>query len=85
MKKLRDEHAVLVLQSAVKEITAEGVVALTKEGEQLVPADTVVVATLASQQQLADARKQIYTLGDAITPRRGSSAIFDGYRLGMRL
>ena len=85
MKKLRDEHAVLVRNAKVKEINAQGVVAETKEGEQLVEADTVIVATMAPMQELADAKKRIFTIGDAIVPRRGASAIFDGYKLGMRL
>jgi len=85
MKKLRDEHAVLVRNAKVKEIKAQGVVAETKEGEQLVEADTVIVATMAPLQELADAKKRIFTIGDAIVPRRGASAIFDGYKLGMRL
>ena len=85
IKKLRDEHAVLVKNADVKEITEKGVVAATKEGDKLVEADTVIVAMMVAKQELADAKKRIYTVGDSITPRRGSSAVFDGYKLGMRL
>ncbi|MBI5527764.1 MAG: FAD-dependent oxidoreductase [Deltaproteobacteria bacterium] len=85
MKKLKDEHAVLVHSASVKEITAAGVVVQTPEGEATVEADTVVIAQMKSEQELADAKKKIFTIGDAITPRRGSSAILDGYRMGMRL
>jgi NADPH-dependent 2,4-dienoyl-CoA reductase/sulfur reductase-like enzyme len=85
MKKLKDEKAVVVNNASVKEIKAGGVVIDTPEGERLVEADTVIVAQMAAEQELADAKKRVYTVGDAITPRRASSAIFDGYKLGMRL
>jgi 2,4-dienoyl-CoA reductase (NADPH2) len=85
MKKLRDENAVVLRQTDVQEITPDGVVVVTKEGEQKVEADTVIVAHMKANQELSDAKKRIYTIGDAITPRRGSSAIQDGYKMGMRL
>ena len=85
IKKLRDDHAVLVKNAEIKEITDQGVVAATKDGDKLVEADTVIVAMMVARQVLADAKKRIYTVGDSITPRRGSSAVFDGYKLGMRL
>jgi 2,4-dienoyl-CoA reductase (NADPH2) len=85
MKKLKDEHAVVVTNASVKEITPQGVIVETLEGERLVEADSVVVAFMKAQQELAGAKKKIYSVGDAITPRRGSSAILDGYRMGMRL
>jgi 2,4-dienoyl-CoA reductase (NADPH2) len=85
MKKLKDEKAILHRNTDVQEITADGVVIVTKEGEQKLEADTVIVAYMTAERELSDAKKRIYTLGDAITPRRGSSAIYDGYKMGMRL
>ncbi|MBI5481164.1 MAG: FAD-dependent oxidoreductase [Deltaproteobacteria bacterium] len=85
MKKLKDESAVLVMDCDVQEITDRGVLVRGPGGEKLVEADTVVVATMKANTDLAHAKKKIYSVGDAITPRRGSSAIFDGYKLGMRL
>ena len=85
MKKLRDEKAIMHRNTDVQEIVADGVVVATPEGEQKVEADTVVVAYMTSNRELSDARKRIFSLGDAITPRRGSSAIQDGYKMGMRL
>jgi 2,4-dienoyl-CoA reductase (NADPH2) len=85
MKKLKDDHAVLVSAAAVKEITDGGVLVASPDGERLIEADTVIVAQMSSVQELADAKKKIYTIGDAITPRRGSAAILDGYHMGMRL
>ncbi len=85
MKKLRDEAAVVLRNTDVQEITADGVVISTAEGEQKVEADTVIVAYMKANQELSDAKKRIFTIGDAITPRRGASAIQDGYKMGMRL
>ncbi|MFH1131155.1 MAG: FAD-dependent oxidoreductase, partial [Pseudomonadota bacterium] len=85
MKKLKDEKAVVVKNTDVKEITSSGVKVSSPEGETTIEADTVVVSYMKSNQDLANARKRIYTIGDAITPRRGSSAILDGYKMGMRL
>jgi 2,4-dienoyl-CoA reductase (NADPH2) len=85
MKKLRDDKAILHRNTDVQEITADGVVIVTPEGEQKLEADTVIVAYMTAERELSDAKKRIFTLGDAITPRRGSSAIYDGYKMGMRL
>jgi 2,4-dienoyl-CoA reductase (NADPH2) len=85
MKKLKDDNAVLVMDCDVKEITDRGVLVKTRPEEQLVEADTVVVATLSAEQELAEAKPRLFTIGDAISPRRGASALLDGYKLGMRL
>jgi 2,4-dienoyl-CoA reductase (NADPH2) len=85
IKKLRDEKAIIHRNSDVQEITDDGVVINTPEGEVKVEADTVVVAYMKSVSELSDARKRLFNLGDAITPRRASSAIYDGYKMGMRL
>ncbi|MFC1609499.1 FAD-dependent oxidoreductase [Myxococcota bacterium] len=85
MKKLKDEKAIVLKNSDIREITDKGVIVDTADGEKLVEADTVVIAFMKANQELVDAKKRIYSLGDAITPRRGSSAIQDGYRMGMRL
>jgi 2,4-dienoyl-CoA reductase (NADPH2) len=85
MKKLKDDRAIVHRNTDIQEITDDGVVISTKEGEQKVEADTVIVAYMKAEDELSDAKKRIYTLGDAITPRRGSSAIADGYKMGMRL
>ncbi len=85
IKKLKDEHAVIVKNTTVKEITDGGVIIDSPDGEKLVEADTVIVATMKPNDELSDAKKRIYTIGDAITPRRGASAIIDGYKMGMRL
>jgi 2,4-dienoyl-CoA reductase (NADPH2) len=85
MKKLRDDKAVVLHLTSPLEITGEGVVVDGPQGQQLVAADTVVVATMKPNEELATAKKRVYTIGDAITPRRAASAIVDGYKMGMRL
>ena len=81
----------------VKEITDTGVVAdwtivdrKTKEKQefknQTVPADTVILATLAPNKELGygSFRGDTAMIGDSVWVRRGIDAIQDGYRLGMR-
>ncbi|MBW2524824.1 MAG: FAD-dependent oxidoreductase [Deltaproteobacteria bacterium] len=85
MKKLKDEKAAVVRLSEPREITERGVVIDGPDGEQLIEADTVIIAYMKSNDELSSAKKRVYSLGDAITPRRGSSAIQDGYKMGMRL
>jgi len=85
MLKLKDEHAVVLKSALVREITERGVLIDTPEGEQLLEADTVVMAYMQAEQELANAKKPTYVIGDAISPRRAAGAILDGYRMGMRL
>ena len=81
----------------VIEITDEGVLASwtlvdrkTKEKqkfkEQLVPADTVILANLVPNKELGYGafKGDVSMIGDCVWVRRGIDAIQDGYRLGMR-
>ena len=81
----------------VKEITDDGVLAdwtivdrKTKEKqkfkEQIVPADTVILAKLVPNKELGYGayKGDISIIGDCLWVRRGIDAIQDGYRLGMR-
>jgi len=81
----------------VKEITDKGVVAdwtivdrKTKEKQefkdQTVPADMVILATLAPNKELGygSFKGDTAMIGDCVWVRRGVDAIQDGYRLGMR-
>jgi len=81
----------------VKEITDNGVVASwtivdrkTKEKQefkdQTVPADTVILATLAPNKELGygSFKGDTAMIGDCVWVRRGIDAIQDGYRFGMR-
>lgn len=84
--KLKEGGSVHVNKAKVLGIEDEGVRILAPEGEQVLPADTVILAEMTEVNDLVGARKrEVYVAGDAIQVRRGNSAINDGYRLGMRL
>ena len=81
----------------VKEITDKGVKAdwtivdrKTKEKQpfkdQIVPADTVILARLVPNAELGYGafKGDTSMIGDCVWVRRGIDAIQDGYRLGMR-
>ena len=81
----------------VKEIRDDGVLAnwsifdrKTKEKQkftdQIVPADTVILATLIPNKDLGYGayKGDISMIGDCMWVRRGIDAIQDGFRLGMR-
>jgi 2,4-dienoyl-CoA reductase (NADPH2) len=56
-----------------------------KDGDLEIEADTIILADMSPVNALSRARKGVFTIGDALTPRRGNSAILDGYKMGMRL
>ena len=85
MSKLKEGKVALVGFAKPKEITATGIAVETPDGEKLVEAETVILAEMHSVNDLAKARKGVYVIGDALTPRRGNSAVLDGYKMGMRL
>jgi NADPH-dependent 2,4-dienoyl-CoA reductase/sulfur reductase-like enzyme len=85
MSKLKEGHVVQVAFAKPKEISAKGVVVETPEGERLIEAETVILAHMHSANDLGQARKGVYVIGDALRPRRGNSAVLDGYKMGMRL
>ena len=81
----------------VKEITDDGVIASwtivdrkTKDKQkfvdELVPADTVILANLVPNKDLGYGafKGDVSIIGDSMWVRRGIDAIQDGYRLGMR-
>jgi len=80
-----------------KEITDKGVLAdwaifdrktkkKDKFTDQILPADTVILATLVPSKDLdyGAYKKDVSKIGDCLWVRRGIDAIQDGYRLGMR-
>lgn len=89
-KKLKEGKVNVLTETEVKGITDEGVVAVTPDGKEVVlPADTVVIATMRAKKELVEPLKamcnEVYTIGDAVTPRRARHAIQDGYLTGMRI
>ncbi|MGD2090346.1 MAG: FAD-dependent oxidoreductase [Candidatus Aminicenantes bacterium] len=85
MKKLKEGNANRIAFAKPKEINEKGVLVETQDGEKLIEADTVILADMAAVNDLSKAKEGVYTIGDAMIPRRGNSAIQDGYRIGMRL
>jgi 2,4-dienoyl-CoA reductase (NADPH2) len=84
--KLKQGGAVFMAKTQVLEVTDGGVKVSTPDGEQLLEADTVILAAMSKVDGLVGARKKdVYVLGDAREVRRGNSAINDGFRLGQRL
>jgi 2,4-dienoyl-CoA reductase (NADPH2) len=83
--KLKEGKAVIVTQADIREITDAGVKVKTPDGEQLIEADTVILAEMEENNSLSRARSGVQTIGDALIVRRGNSAILDGYRMGMKL
>lgn len=85
MKKLKEGNVNRIAFAKPKEITDKGILVETPEGEQLIEADTVILADMFPVDDLSKAQKGVYTIGDAMITRRGNSAILDGYKMGMRL
>lgn len=84
-------------QGRVEEITDDGVVASwiitdrkTKKTKEFksrkIPADTVILATLAPNREIGYNvfKGDVSMIGDCLKLRRGLNAIQDGFRLGMR-
>ncbi|MFC1849311.1 FAD-dependent oxidoreductase [candidate division CSSED10-310 bacterium] len=95
--RLKQANVQQLTYGKVKEITDQGVVAdwtivdkKSKKTEQFkdqtVPADTVVLAKLVTNEELnyATYKGDTAKIGDCLFVRRGIDAIQDGYRLGMR-
>ena len=92
MTKLKEGKVVRVGHARPKKINEKGIVVETAEGEKQIEADTVVLADMnpttplvTARKSLAHTRKGLHVIGDALQPRRGNSAILDGYKMGMRL
>jgi 2,4-dienoyl-CoA reductase (NADPH2) len=88
MKKLKEGNVVQMVQSAVKEIRdKEVVVEGPEKKETTVPADSVILANLVPNKEVGYGKyaKDVYMVGDCIIVRRGTAAIRDGYKMGMRV
>ncbi len=88
-KKLKEGNVQELRSSTPQKITDEGVVVKTPEGETTVPADTVIYAQLQPNRDLIDVLEEkgmeYHIAGDAYAPRRGSHAVNEGYRMGMKI
>ena len=88
MKKMKEGNVAQVTQSVVKEIRdKEVVVEGPDKKETTIPADTVVLANLIPNKEIGYGKyaKEVYMIGDSVLVRRGTAAIRDGYKMGMRV
>ncbi len=88
MKKLKEGKVAQVVQSTVKEIhDKEVIVEGPDKKETTIPADTVILAKLVPNKELSYGKyaKNVYMIGDCVLVRRGTAAILDGYKMGMRV
>ena len=86
MKKLKEADVKQYTRHKIKEFTPAGVVAEDPQGAEVtIPADTIVLANIVSNNELKLKKDNAYTIGDAVVPRRANAAIHDGYRLAMTL
>lgn len=87
MKKLKGAGVQQFTKHKIQKLSSEGVVAEDPEGQVVtIPADTIVLANMAPNNELKLKKEgKVYTVGDAVTPRRSSAAVHDGYRLAMTL
>lgn len=90
VKMLKGHKVNMFTESRVTEISDAGVTIQGPGGQStVVPADTVVCATMQSNKELIEpldmACSELHTIGDASTPRRAHNASLDGYRVGMQI
>ena len=88
MKKLKEGNVAQIAQSTAKEIRdKEVVVEGPDKKETIIPADSVVLANLIPNKELTYGKyaKDVYMIGDCVQVRRGTAAIWDGYKMGMRV
>jgi len=87
---LRENKVTTYNDCDIEEITDDGVIVKTYDGYKFpVKADTVVCAERKVNDSLRDVVQrnsiELFTVGDAIVPRTLSSAVHDGYRIGIRV
>jgi 2,4-dienoyl-CoA reductase (NADPH2) len=90
MKRLRLMGVELRPNTKLLEITDDSVVVETEEGEQTIPADTVVMAVGAVSvddlaREVGGDRVEVITIGDAREPRKIADAILEGFEAAVNL
>ena len=90
VRMLKGHKVQMFTQSKVEAISDEGVTVVGPDGQKtVVPVDTVVLGTMQSNKELVEplefACGELYTIGDASTPRRAHNAALEGYRTGLRI
>lgn len=87
---LRDNRVPTYNDSEVEDITDDGVTIRTYDGYRIpIKADTVVCAVREANPGLKEVVQEngieLFVIGDALVPRNLSSAVHDGYRIGIRV
>jgi len=87
---LRDNRVATYNDSEIEEITDDGVTIRTYDGYRIpIKADTVVYTVREANPGLKDVVQEngieLFVIGDALVPRNLSSAVHDGYRIGIRV
>ena len=80
----------VITKAEVTAITDEGVKVRIDDQEQLIPADTVVLAMGSKANnrlftEISDKVAEVYLIGDAQKPRKTLDAIHEGFELGCRI
>jgi 2,4-dienoyl-CoA reductase (NADPH2) len=75
---------------AIEEVNETGIIVKTYDGYRWpVTCDTVIVSEREANSSLKQAVQsegiELFVIGDALVPRNLSSAVHDGYRIGMRV
>ena len=85
---MKEGNVTQVVLSMVKEIRdKEVLVEGPDKKETTIPADSVVLANLVPNKEVGYGKyaKDVYMIGDCVMVRRGTAAIRDGYKMGMRV
>ena len=87
---LRQNKVMAYNDCDIEEISDGGVMVKTYDGYRFpVACDTVVVTEREANAGLKDAVQaegiELFVIGDALVPRNLSSAVHDGYRIGLRI
>jgi 2,4-dienoyl-CoA reductase (NADPH2) len=87
---LRDNRVTSYNDSEIEEITDDGVTIRTFDGYRIpIKADTVVCTVREANPSFKDVVQEngieLFVIGDALVPRNLSSAVHDGYRIGIRV
>jgi hypothetical protein len=85
------QHGVMAYNDCdIEEIKGDEVMVRTYDGYRFpVECDTVVATEREANDSLKDAVQaegiELFVIGDALVPRNLSSAVHDGYRIGIRV
>ncbi len=89
--RLSEKGVTLLPEIKYNEVTSEGLVVTTREGEKkTIEADTIVLAagSIPDQklyQDIKDRVAEVHCIGDCVAPRKIREAITEGYRIGLEI